>query len=491
MIPLAHQGLHILASGQRPAAEAAPDAPDAPGFLAALAAEEEGTSRPDADTPPSAEACLAAGLVMPVLTPPPPASAPAAPATETTEAEPATGQLLALQQDAAPTGTAAAIADAQPLQPDPPLADGALHPIAPREIPPAAPPAIPAAALPASLAANPDMVPQSPLQTAEPAASANPAAMLHALPPPQTDAPLRDPQPLPTDTRQDHMAAQQSLLTPPLPAQNLAADIPAMPQAAMSRVSPAESAWQTRLQHADPLATPTEPTTGAEDADFLDKKLLSSPPFPVPAAHILPSDSPADAAFAPGATAQPPQDHPRDASTAASPTATPPDQTALQRLADPAHPQTNPTPIQPYPAAQTAPPRSPLATAVPAQLLPHHAAAQTGGVDVLLHPEELGHVKFQIQQHGETVRILLSAERPETLDLLRRHSDQLLQEFRQSGFSQASLDFGHWGQQQRSPPPPAESAALFDADAREPVVPARPATPPAAIPSGQGLNLRL
>lgn len=483
MIPLAHQGLHILASGQRPAAETAPDAP---GFLAALAAGEEGASAPDANTPPSAEACLAAGLVVPVLNPQPSVSAPAAPATETTAAELAAGQLLALPQDAAPTGTASAIADAQPLQPDPLLADGALHPIVPREIPPAAPPA-----LPASLAANPDMVPQSPLQTAEPAASASQAAMLQALHPSQTDASLHDPQPLPTHTRQDHTAAQQSLLTPPLRAQNLGADIPAVPQATMTRVSPAESAWQTRLQHADPLATAAEPTTGAEDADFLDKNLLPPPSFPVPAAHILPSDSSADAAFAPGATAQPPQDQPRDALTAASPTATPPDQTALQRLADPARPQANPIPIPPYPAAQTAPPLSPLATAVPAQLLPHHAAAQTGGVDVLLHPEELGHVKFQIQQHGETVRILLSAERPETLDLLRRHSDQLLQEFRQSGFSQASLDFGHWGQQQRSPPPPAELAALFDTDAREPVAPPRPATPPAATSSGQGLNLRL
>ena len=174
--------------------------------------------------------------------------------------------------------------------------------------------------------------------------------------------------------------------------------------------------------------------------------------------------------------------------------AAPPDQATLQPTPDQVNQQATPASAQPNPPHQTVQPQAlppALATAVPAHLLHHTAAAKTGGVEVLLQPEELGHVRFQILQHGETVRILLSAERPETLDLLRRHSDQLLQEFRQSGFTQASLNFGQWGQHQRSPPPPPELVAVFDADfVQAPPMP-RPTSPAAVAPTGQGLNLRL
>ena len=584
----AHQGLHILALGQRAPAEAAPDAA---GFLAALAGEQDSTSAPDAalnaDATLSAEACVAAGLVtpaLPLLNARPTAPIPPVPLTEMTSAEPAAmapgaatvalaaGPLLALPQDALPqTETSVAIPPANPLQPDRTLADAAAHPTASREIPPAArntdlvappatlsptPTASPAAVIPVPHIASPDIEPQTPLQPAEPAATASQMAMLHTLQRPKAGIPLLDTQPqsLPNHTRQDHMAAQQSLPAQPLPiqpvpvqsmtvpplpehtapTQNQHADTAVAPQLPKTRVSAAESAWQTRVQHAAPLAPaehvpapveisaeaitsappnpPASTATGSENTISIDKKPPAPSTSPMPTAQILPGDPPAETALSQGPTAQPPQDHPRtvlasaprtpdpaekptrDTSTPASATVTPPDQTLPQLVAGPAPPQANLAPvqpIQPQPTAQTAPPLPSLATVVPAQLLPHHAAAKTGGVDVLLQPEELGHVKFHIQQHGETVRILLSAERPETLDLLRRHSDQLLQEFRQSGFSQATLNFGQWGQQQRSPSPPAELAALFDADAAEAVSTPRPAAPTPAAPSGQGLNLRL
>jgi flagellar hook-length control protein FliK len=134
---------------------------------------------------------------------------------------------------------------------------------------------------------------------------------------------------------------------------------------------------------------------------------------------------------------------------------------------------------------------SSFATSVPAQLLHHTAAAKADSVDVLLQPEELGHIKFQIQQQGETVRILLTAERPETVELLRRHSEQLLQEFRQAGFSQASLNFGQWGQQQKAPAAPPDLVSLLDAEVcNAPATLSPPSVAPLA-PSGQGLNLRL
>ncbi|GLS85176.1 hypothetical protein GCM10010873_01490 [Cypionkella aquatica] len=130
-----------------------------------------------------------------------------------------------------------------------------------------------------------------------------------------------------------------------------------------------------------------------------------------------------------------------------------------------------------------------MPTSVPLQLVQHLSSAALSPVEVLLSPEELGHVKFQLHQNGDTVRVVLSAERPETLDMLRRHSDQLLQEFRQAGFSQASLDFGQWSQRSRASPPPKQAPALTDETTTH--IAPRQSHPSATAATGRGLNLRL
>ncbi len=345
---------------------------------------------------------------------------------------------------------------------------------------------------------------------------------------------------LPNQTSEDQAAPQQIRPVHPQPAQTQPVQIPGdqtqdvPPPAAQEKhkrsISTAESAWQTRLQRAVPLRAHPKPTippietmvdaacatadsptsTTATVSPAPDRIGLKTFGPPSPLANPALSPKGADSSN-PRATETdtPPAQQPAastsaqlssdtmpkpmpDAAAPSNPPAALPDQATLQPALDQLSQQTNPLSSQPpQQTAQTQAVPPSLATTVPAQLLHHTAAAKTGGVDVLLQPEELGHVKFQIQQHGETIRILLSAERPETLDLLRRHSDQLLQEFRQSGFSQASLNFGQWGQQQRSPAPPPELAALFDADRVD-----APHTPqqspiPATAPSGQGLNLRL
>ncbi len=131
-----------------------------------------------------------------------------------------------------------------------------------------------------------------------------------------------------------------------------------------------------------------------------------------------------------------------------------------------------------------------LPPTVAAQLIHHSAAAKAGPVELLLTPDDLGHLKFQIHHEGETVRVVLAAERPETLDLLRRHGDQLLQEFRHAGFSGATLSFGEWSQQDRAPAPktPLPEAAEV---AFEPLTALQTRPMLAALPDGRGLNLRL
>lgn len=143
--------------------------------------------------------------------------------------------------------------------------------------------------------------------------------------------------------------------------------------------------------------------------------------------------------------------------------------------------------------SQTAPspaPPLPMPQEVSAQLLVHTSAAKTGGIELLLTPEELGHVRFQMHQHGESMRVVLSAERPETTEFLRRHAEHLMQEFRDSGFSDATLSFGQWAQQDHPPAAQTLIAAQLDegfGDIARPVAPRSLAQ----VSLRQGLDIRL
>ena len=65
--------------------------------------------------------------------------------------------------------------------------------------------------------------------------------------------------------------------------------------------------------------------------------------------------------------------------------------------------------------------------------------------EITLAPEELGNLRIEISTEGDRVSLTLLAERPDTLDLLRRHADRLLAEFRAAGFSEMNLDFSNLG----------------------------------------------
>ena len=116
------------------------------------------------------------------------------------------------------------------------------------------------------------------------------------------------------------------------------------------------------------------------------------------------------------------------------------------------------------------------------------ASAGTDRVELTLSPEELGRVQMEFRADGDEMRVFLTAERPETLDLLRRHADQLAAELRQAGYSGASLSFGAWGQPQgearhagqNGPVLRAESQISIPADAFQ-----------SRNVSAQGLDLRV
>lgn len=75
------------------------------------------------------------------------------------------------------------------------------------------------------------------------------------------------------------------------------------------------------------------------------------------------------------------------------------------------------------------------------------AALKTGSnqkIELLLSPEELGHVRIDMRRDAEVLVVSISAERQDTLDLLRRNAEQLVMDLRLAGQGGVSLSFGRW-----------------------------------------------
>jgi flagellar hook-length control protein FliK len=83
---------------------------------------------------------------------------------------------------------------------------------------------------------------------------------------------------------------------------------------------------------------------------------------------------------------------------------------------------------------------SPQAARLVASQLADALITQQGNrVEISLTPAELGRVRMALSTTDAGVLVSISAERPETLDLMRRHIDQLADEFRKLGY--AGIDF--------------------------------------------------
>ena len=71
-----------------------------------------------------------------------------------------------------------------------------------------------------------------------------------------------------------------------------------------------------------------------------------------------------------------------------------------------------------------------------------HALGASGSTEIRLSPDELGQVRMTLLPDGDTMRVAFTAERPETLDLLRRHVSDLAAELRGLGYHSAEFSFG-------------------------------------------------
>jgi hypothetical protein len=96
------------------------------------------------------------------------------------------------------------------------------------------------------------------------------------------------------------------------------------------------------------------------------------------------------------------------------------------------------------------------ASTLPAAAVPHLALGivahlqqrADGKTEIALSPAELGSVRLRLETDArdpDRIIVHLAFDRPETMDLFRRHADQLTEAMRAAGYSEARLDFGQHG----------------------------------------------
>ena len=93
-----------------------------------------------------------------------------------------------------------------------------------------------------------------------------------------------------------------------------------------------------------------------------------------------------------------------------------------------------PSPLRFELTVPTPPSQPAMGREIAAQIVDQLKPLKTGGVELHLSPKELGSVNIRFVPNEAGVFVNITAERPETGELLRRNVDALLQEFRHAGY---------------------------------------------------------
>lgn len=142
--------------------------------------------------------------------------------------------------------------------------------------------------------------------------------------------------------------------------------------------------------------------------------------------------------------------------------------------------------------ASAAPPQGTASLPVPqvtAQITAALSQSADGATELALSPEELGHVRLRLEPdtaNPDRMVVTMTFERPETLDLFRRHAGELADALRAAGYAGADIGFGQGG----------GGSNGSDRTAGQPAAQDMPdlAPPPSAAPrlaAGASLDLRL
>ncbi len=89
--------------------------------------------------------------------------------------------------------------------------------------------------------------------------------------------------------------------------------------------------------------------------------------------------------------------------------------------------------------------RAPLSLHIARQMAEVLQHLPSRPVEITLSPEELGRVRLSVTPSENGIVVNILAERPETLDLMRRHIDQLAQEFKSLGYDKIGFSFAQSG----------------------------------------------
>lgn len=179
-------------------------------------------------------------------------------------------------------------------------------------------------------------------------------------------------------------------------------------------------------------------TTETDPADL-------SPISPAAAEEAVPSTPTAPAVAAAPVTANPPMVLPGASVTFRAVTdPLPSSDLQPEVLAIDAEPVALPHPTGPHAAPG---PNSPVANtpALAARIVETLIQRSDQATEIALSPEELGRVQLTIQtdaQNPDRVVIQLNFDRADTMDLFRRHADQLAEAIRSAGYAQVDIGFG-------------------------------------------------
>lgn len=111
-------------------------------------------------------------------------------------------------------------------------------------------------------------------------------------------------------------------------------------------------------------------------------------------------------------------------------------------------------------------------------------------LEIQLRPEELGGVKMKMVTTEMGMTVHITADRPETLDLLRRHVDQLAQQLSDAGRPAQGFTFGDGGQAGRQGAQRDGGANLLQTTEDSSVDPAS-APPDVEVDGDQGVDIRI
>lgn len=87
-----------------------------------------------------------------------------------------------------------------------------------------------------------------------------------------------------------------------------------------------------------------------------------------------------------------------------------------------------------------------VAAAISQQIAVAVSKNPDGTTELVLNPEELGRVSLSMKTHEGAVSLVITTERPETQDLMRRHIELLTQDLRSLGFNDVGYSFEGHGQ---------------------------------------------